>query len=160
MKDLVELQQRKAVLKAQLAQQQDALKQTLLEIRAEVEPANLLKKAVSGLFRAAKNPANTSPANTSGRLTGPWAFLADLLIKDPRLALLIKVIAPYLWDFLPRKSAKTTPDLPEESAPAKPIKAKIYGELRQNVAALRSRLNKKEKQVDKPVASETESSDN
>lgn len=160
MKDLAELQQRKAALKAQIEQQQEGLKQTLLEIRSEVEPANLLKKAISGLFQPSKNKSNAGNADASGRLTGTWAFLADLLIKDPRLALLVKVVAPYFWDLMPRKTPKTAPENPEASIPDKPIKAKIYGELRKNVATLRSRLNKKEKQVDNPAPSETESIDN
>jgi len=45
MDNISQLQHRKAALAAQIEQQRADLKQTFREIREEIEPANLLKKA-------------------------------------------------------------------------------------------------------------------
>ncbi|MBK6996832.1 MAG: DUF3618 domain-containing protein [Lewinellaceae bacterium] len=50
-----QLQRRKAALEAQIEQQRADLKETFREIREEIEPANLLKKAVSGALGFSTN---------------------------------------------------------------------------------------------------------
>jgi ABC-type multidrug transport system fused ATPase/permease subunit len=144
MKTLAELQERKAELEAKMAQQSAEIKATLLEIRAEIEPANLLKNAVSGFFKPSNGVGSGTSASRSTQLMGPLAILADLLVKDSRLALLLKLIAPVLINLLPvlGKSKAETSD--ENNLPARPFKAKVYGELRRNVSNIRKQLHKKE----------------
>ena len=55
MNSLEKLQQRRAELKAQIEQQRLDLKKTFGEVREEIEPAELLKKAVSGIFKPSKD---------------------------------------------------------------------------------------------------------
>lgn len=152
MDELIELRRRKAALKAKLEQQQKDLKATFGEIRDEVEPTNLLKKAVSGAFGLSK----TKDGET-GKLTEPLAFLTDLLIKDPRLAFLIKTVAPMAMNFLPKKAAEKSKDFDkkEEGQTEKPIKTRILGQIRRGVSALRTQL-KKPADIQKPLSGEPE----
>lgn len=133
MNKLAELQRRKAALKAQIDREQAELRLTLLELREELEPANLLKKALSGV---------SGGSNSSQGLPAPLALVADVLGKDSKWGVLIKLLAPLVLRWVTRREKTTT--APPESAtpPQKTVKAKVYGRLRQNISALRQRLNK------------------
>ena len=162
MDSLAELQRRKAELKAQIEQQQSDLKKTFVEIRREIEPANLLKKAVSGTFNAFKNKQVDAQPGMLGRLPAPLNFLADLLIKDPKWALVLKVLAPVALNYLPKfkKSKDQVPEEKPETAPKLPAKAKVYGRLRRGISALRSRLRKTEKEPKKKLEETTDQDEN
>lgn len=142
MDNLADLQRRKAELKAQIEQQRNDLKQTFLEIRTEIEPANLLKKAVSGVFGFSKNKPGEEKSNLTGRLPAPVTFLLDLLVRDSRLAFLLKLFAPVALKYLPKseKPKERTSDKP----PPKSAKSKIYSQIRRSVSGLRSQLRKAE----------------
>ena len=144
MNSLTELRRRKAEVKAKMALQRSELKATMLEIRTEIEPANLLKKAVGGFFGAAKPKENTPESAVLGRIPPFITFLTDLLVKDPKIAMLVKLLAPMAIKFFPTlvagKSAKNDAAVEGEL----PKKSNVYGSLRRSVTTLRKRLQKKD----------------
>jgi hypothetical protein len=158
MDNLSELQRRKAELKGRLEQQRIELKKTFLEVREEIEPSTLLKKAVGGLFGSFKNKEKGDQSGILDQLPAPVAFIADLFIKDPKWRLLIKLIAPTAIKLFPKlapgKIAASTDDPNAET----PVKAKIYGNLRQSIVALRGRLRKKSKEPVPEIAAENDAS--
>lgn len=158
MHNLEELQRRKAVLKAKIELQRSEIKKTFLEVREEIEPANLLKKAVQGLFRTSKAKSNELLPGHTETLSPTMSFLADLLIKDPRIAMVVKLLAPMAWKMFPKgakaKKAAETPESQEEPVEL-PVKAKVYGSLRQSVSTLRNRLRKKKEKPEPVVEPET-----
>jgi hypothetical protein len=168
MNSLAGLRRRKAELKAQIEQQSGDLKKTVAEIRTEFEPAQLLKKAVGGIFGLSKNETNEASPGVLNSLPAPLAFLADLLIKDPRLALLAKLIVPVALKYWPKR-AKPTPETPvpgtepaekTEKTPKPRTKNKLYGRLRRGVSALRNHLRRTakepEKTIEKPLEKQAE----
>lgn len=159
MHNLEELQRRKAALKAKIELQRSEIKKTFLEVREEIEPANLLKKAVQGLFRTSKAKSNELLPGHTETLSPTMSFLADLLIRDPRIAMVVKLLAPMAWKMFPKsaKAKKTTEpqENPEEPPIELPVKAKVYGSLRQSVSTLRNRLRKKKEKTEPVVEPET-----
>lgn len=143
MNNLEKLQRRKAELAAQIEQQRIELKQTMLEIREEIEPSKLLKKAVSGAFSGSADKPGEDKGLLS-RLPAPISFVLDLLIRDPRLSFLLKLVAPIALKYLPTLGSSTPEPAPEENLPQKTAKVNIYGRLRQGVSALRGKLRKQE----------------
>ncbi|MCC7464639.1 MAG: hypothetical protein IT261_00120 [Saprospiraceae bacterium] len=137
MNNLERLQQRKAELSAQLDLQRAEIKQTLLEIRAEVEPANLLKKAVKGVF----SPTEGKPTGATGMLTQGVSFLLDMLVKDPRLSVVLKLLTPMALKYLPKGAS---PEEKVEKELEKDLKPNFYGKLRQGVSSLRTKLKNKD----------------
>lgn len=136
MDNLAKLQRRKAELEAQIAQQRADLQETLREIRTEIEPAKLLKKAVGEAFGPAQSPSG------GPRGQGVGNFLLDLLVRDSRLSLVLKLLAPLAIQYLPKlmgKKEAPVPELPEKTIET-PTKTNVYGRLRQGVAALRGKL--------------------
>ena len=144
MKNLVELQRQKAELKAKIELQQIELKNIFLEVRQEVEPAFLLKKAVTGMFSFSQNkPKDPQTNEILQQLPAPLRVLIDLLVKDSRWALLIKLLAPVAMNLLPSKAEEPTSEEHPEAPPKTALKSKLYGNLRRGVAKLRSSLHKK-----------------
>lgn len=163
MNSLAELQRRKAELKTQIEQQSSDLKKTVAEIRAEIEPAKLLRKAVGGVFGVSKSKQNEARPDILSQLPAPLTFLAGLLIKDPKLALLAKWIVPVALKYWSRRVKTKTPEQeaePTEKAPKPRAKNKLYGRLRRGVSALRSHLRRTAKEpkkiIGKPLESEAE----
>lgn len=143
MNNLEKLHRRKAELAAQIEQQRSDLKKTMLEIREEIEPSKLLKKAVSGALGMSSDKPGEDKG-VLGRLPAPISFVLDLLVRDPRLSFLLKLVAPLALKYLPTiGSSASTPDT-DEKTPDKPPKVKFYGRLRQGVSALRGKLRKPE----------------
>jgi hypothetical protein len=130
------LQRRKAELKAQIEQQQHDLRHTLLELRTELEPANLLKKALLG---ASNGQTGAQPA-----LPAPLAFIADALGKDSKWGVLIKLLAPLVMRWVIRREKKDSTIATVETPPEKSGKAKLYGRLRGQVSVLLKRLHSSE----------------
>ncbi len=162
MDSLAELQRRKAELRAQAERQREGLKKSFSDARDGLEPGALLRRAVSGLFNSKKE--GTAGAD---KLTGPVAFLADLLLKDPRLAFLVKTVAPVAVGFFSKKTGekaqtaqKAAPSEkpeshenqppPTEEPPERPFKARALGQLRRGVGALRGFLKDREKAAAQP----------
>lgn len=153
MDSIAALQRRKEALKAQIEQEQTDLKKTFVEIRKEIEPAQLLKKAVSGVLGFSKNKNTEAPLPSPGTLSGPIGFLVDLLVKDPKWALLLKAVAPIAVKYLPLPTGKTKSDTKAEQVKTSTPKAQIYHRLRRGVSALRSSLRKKEHDIEVAGAS-------
>lgn len=141
MDSLAELQRRKAELKAQIEQQKLDLKKTFVEAREEIEPANLLKKAVTGIFSTSKNKKDDTTSGLFKQLPLPVSIIADLLIKDPKIGLLVKLAAPLAVKFFQKKAKKQG----AEETPALPAKARLLGGLRQSISTFRTRLRKGKK---------------
>lgn len=150
MDSLTKLQRKKAELEAQIEQQRADLKKTFLEIREEIEPSKLLKKAVSGAFNFTGNSSENPETGSAKRIPGPIAFLVDVLVKDPRLAIGLKLLTPVVLKYWPKfeRSKKTETVETPEPVVEKPAKVKFYGRLREGISAFRGKLRKTEKTSD------------
>ncbi len=146
MDNLAKLKLQKAELKAQIEQERYEIKSTMLEIRAEIEPANLLKKAVNGVLGLSKNKIGDEKTGLTGQLPAPLSLAVDLLVRDPRLSLAVKWIAPLAMKYLPKliPSRKAHSLEIAEKPVSKPMKVKLYSRLRSGISSLRRRLRKSE----------------
>lgn len=137
-----QLQRRKAELKAKIDQQRNELKSTILGIREEMEPATVLRKAVRGALGFQQNKPTKGKPGLLSRLPAPILFLSSLLIKDPRWALGLKLISPFVHNYRPkflRINQASEAENPEGN-PRQPIK--LLSRFRKGVSALRKRLKK------------------
>ncbi len=150
MDNQAKLQLRKAELQAKIAQQQEAIKKTLLEVREEIEPSKLLKKAVGGALGFAPAKPGEEKPGFLDRLPAPVSFLLDLMIRDPRWSFLVKMLAPVALHYLPGRG-KSPETEPQEPVVESPPKTNIYGRLRKGVSALRTQLRGKEKTPEIPA---------
>jgi hypothetical protein len=149
MNNLAILQARKAEMAAKLALQKEEIKQTLLEVKSALEPANLLKQAVKGAF------SNSGERSGSGALSKGISILLDLLVKDPRLSVILKLVTPVALKYLPLGGAKEeTPEAVEKEL-EKALKPNFYGRLRQGVTTLRTKLKHKE-ETPQPTLTESD----
>lgn len=158
MNNLDKLQRRKAELAAQIEQQRLDLKNTFIEIRTEIEPANLLKKAVSGALGFSKNKPYDSKTSIFGRMPAPISFLVDVLVKDPKWALGLKLLTPVVLKYWPNRDKSKVPVLAEKplETPSVSVKTKVYGKLRSGISSLRAQLRKTEKPPEKPIETAAE----
>jgi hypothetical protein len=155
MDNLAKLQLRKAELAAKIEQQRAAMKGTLLEIREEIEPGKLLKNAISGAFGFGSDDDDKNNSAAGRPLPKPVSILFNLLVKDPRLAFALKMVTPLALKYVPMIGGlikKKTPATETDALPAKPIKAKFYGKLRQGISTLRGKLRNPtpEKKIELP----------
>jgi hypothetical protein len=141
MNNINDISLRKAELLAKMEQQILDIEVTFLEIKEEMEPANLLKKAVSGAlgFNQQDNSAQKSLLSRVPRSLG---ILADLFIKDPKISLLAKIITPLAMQYLPKRKSEEELALKkfQENKPRIPFKIKMYGGLLRGVSALRKQI--------------------
>lgn len=165
MSKLESLKRKKAALKAKMDQERLDLNQTFQEIRQEMEPARLMKKALSGMLGfSAPQTENSGPKPD---LPLPLQVLTDVLTKNSRLGFLLKLAVPLLLRYLPRLGAKTIPKA--SPVPVEPpanesnaaenresLKLKAYGKLRQGISSLRRQINKKKKQGNTAAENESE----
>ncbi len=144
MNKLQELQRRKAELKVQIEQQRDELKKTMVEVREEMEPANLLKKAMGGIFGFSKKKTGEEPSSILTRLPAPLAFLVDVAVRDPKWAIGLKLLAPLAIKYWP-KFQRSKEKAATENGTEAPAKPNLYGKLRQGISSLRGQLRKTKK---------------
>jgi|GEM_PF-866950 len=147
------LQRRKAELAAQIEQQRLELKSTFIEIRQEIEPANLLKKAVSGALGFSKNTPEGAKTGFFSRMPAPVSFLVDVLVRDPKWAIGLKLLTPLVLKYWPNRDESKVPvseETPAE-APSVSLKTKVYGKLLSGISSLRAQLRKAEKSPEKPL---------
>ncbi|MFN0174737.1 MAG: hypothetical protein ACKVU0_08840 [Saprospiraceae bacterium] len=143
-----QLQRQKAALEAQIEQQRADLKETFREIREEIEPSNLLKKAVSGaLGLSPRKPGEPQPSILR-HLPAPVSFLVDILVRDPKWALGLKLLAPVVLKFWRRPEKQHGHELGGKSVGGT-IKTKVYGKLRSGISKLRTKLRKPEAEIEK-----------
>ncbi len=149
MNSLEQLQQRKAVLKAKIEQQRIELQNTFLEVREEIEPSFLLKKAIHGLFKPPKDKGVDASSNFFERFPLPIAFLVDLFVKNKAIATLLKMFAPAAIRIIPnliKEHAGT--DESDDPGTTPSTKSMVYGSLRQAVSAMRMQLKRSDKTPD------------
>ena len=158
MDSLSKLQRRKADLKVQIEQERNDLKETFLAVRHEIEPANLLKKAVSGaLGFSKKNPGDPS-TGILGQMPAPISFLVDVLVKDPKWALGLKLITPVVLKYFPGSSKPKIPAT--EEVPHASAKTKILSKFLAGISSLREKLKKQESAPEKASENITEQPEN
>jgi hypothetical protein len=135
LRNLQELQRRKAELKAQINQEQAELQETVRLIKDELTPANIVRKAITSLWK--KDDKNAPSAGSGGEsgMNLPVQLLVDLLIGNPRIAAVVKQFAPMLIAAVPRLVRKAGDALPD--------KDKVYGNVRNRISGWRSRLRKR-----------------
>jgi len=156
MNNLTKLTQRKAELKAQIDQQLIELKSTFLEVREEIEPTFLLKKAIQGLFRPPKEKGANASNSFFERFPLPISFLIDLFVKNSSFAALLKTVAPAALKTIPNLIKKYTGTEPDEPGTSTSTKAKVYGSLKKAVHSLRNQM----KQSDQTPVTTPEPSEN
>jgi hypothetical protein len=147
MNSLEKLQQRKAQLQQQMEQEKEALKNTLLDIREEVEPVNLLKKLVGGLI----GPAKTSNGSLIQKTVPPLLSLATMLLKNSRWVVLAQWLAPLALRWFAPDNTKETSAVTISESTEKQVSKNIYRRLRQSISTLRAKLRKKETPDDNPL---------
>ena len=132
---LAELRQRKAQLKAQMQAEETEIKTIWQEVRSDLEPGELAGQALKsmlGFNKKNKNASDDAALNLAGRLSGPLRLVTDVLVRDPKVALLLKLATPLSVAYLPKITRK--------AKEAIPTKGKLFGALRKGVAGLRKRL--------------------
>ncbi|MDO8367323.1 MAG: hypothetical protein Q7T20_11025 [Saprospiraceae bacterium] len=147
MDKLSQLQRRKAELETQIEQQRVDLKNTFVEFRKEIEPGNLLKKAVTGALGFSKSKPGEENTNVLSRLPAPISFLVDVLVRDPKWALGLKLLTPVVLKFVPSLGRPKGPALPAlgEGPIKASLKTKIYSKLRNGISGLRVKLKRSDK---------------
>jgi hypothetical protein len=138
--NLAELQRRKAELKAKIDQETTELKATLELVKEDLKPANFVKSAFFSLIgmdgknkteQAPASPGNEHPIKRLGRSL-PVQLITNLLIRDPRLKLLLQYAAPV--------AIEMGPDLWEKASNSIPSRKSMVHSMRQRLAKLRNRL--------------------
>jgi len=147
--NLSELRQRKAELKARIAAEQTEIRDTWQTVRTDFEPSQLIGTVAKSLLGISGKPATAADQTAlsmASDLQGPLKIATSLFVRDPRIALLLKFVAPLAvayWPHIIRRAQKLTP-----------TKTKMYGSLRKGVAGLRKQL--KRKKSDTLQAADTE----
>ncbi len=136
---LGELYRRKAVLKAKLDAEQEELKEVWQEVRGDLQPRKIVGRAINSMLGISDQPDNDTDAASLGlasRLKGPLRVATDLLVRDPRVAMLLKVVTPLTIAYLPglARKAKALPT----------VKKGLLGFLRKGVTGLRKKLKRNE----------------
>lgn len=134
---LSELLRRKAALKAKVEAEQEELKAVWQEVRDDLQPKKIVGRAINSMLGLSDKPddgADEAVLGFASRLKGPLRVATDLLIRDPRVAMLLKVVTPLTIAYLPglARKAKSLP----------PVKRGLIGVLRRGVAGLRKKLKK------------------
>jgi hypothetical protein len=158
MDSLSKLRRRKADLKTQIEQERNDLKETFQAVRQEIEPVNLLKKAVSGALGFSKKKPGDPSTSILGQMPAPISFLVDVLVKDPKWALGLKLITPVVLKYFPRSSKPKVPAA--EDGPQTTVKTKFLSQLRRGISSLRGKLQKQESPVAKAPENITDQPEN
>lgn len=134
---LGELLRRKAALKAKVDAEQEELKEVWQEVRGDLQPKKIVGRAINSMLGLSDKPddgAGEEALGFASRLKGPLRLAADLLVRDPRVAMLLKVVTPLTLAYLPGLTQKV------KSMP--PVKRGLIGVLRRGVAGLRKKIKK------------------
>ena len=158
MDSLSKLQRRKADLKKQIEQERIDLKETFQAVRHEIEPVNLLKKAVSGALGFSKKKSGEPSTGILGQMPAPISFLVDVLVKDPKWALGLKLITPVVLKYFPRSSKPKVPA--SEEAPHATVKTRFLSKLRSGISTLRGKFQKQESPAEKTPEKITDQPEN
>lgn len=136
--NLRELHQRKAELKTRMAAEQTEILNAWQAVRTDFEPAQLVGTVAKSLLGIADKPATDADQRALGmanNLKVPLKIATDLLVRNSRFALLLRLLAPMAVAYWPRVLEKVKKGTPG--------KTKIYGTLRKGVTGLRQQLRRK-----------------
>jgi len=135
---LGELLGRKAALKAKLDAEQEELKEVWQEVRGDLQPRKIVGRAINSMLGLSEKPDDVDGAalGFASRLKGPLRIATDLLVRDPRVAMLLKVATPLTLAYLPGLTRKA------KSLPT--VKKGLIGFLRKGVTGLRKKLKRNE----------------
>lgn len=140
-----ELQRRKAELKAQMHREFTEIQETMKLVREDLRPVNVVKSAVNSFLGRDKQSANTNTDLISGDIgnrinnfQGPIRMITNVLVRDPKIAFLLKTVGPVILALAPK--------LAEKAGEALPHRSEIFSGLRRRVAGLRKRLRRKKKE--------------
>lgn len=146
MTNLEKLKARKAELQTQIEREKTEMQATLREIRADLEPANLLENTLMRFFKIKPNRTAAGGGRTAmsaaggfGGFAAPLFLLSEIFIRDPRLRFLLKWIAPFALGFLQKKGRSGSNSAAPTPRPTN-FKKEFYARLRKSVAAMRQGL--------------------
>lgn len=148
---LEELRQRRAELKASIDQQRAELEQTVTELRRELRPARIVRSIAADFFKPDKPDATEDgKSGFASNMKFPLQLASDILIRDPRIAIALRVVTPLVVKYLPELAS-----LASRARDAVPGRAELLSALRNNVSKLRKKLpSKKHKLADNNVYDE------
>jgi hypothetical protein len=147
---LEELRQRQNELKRRIDDQRTELEHTVTQLRQELRPARLVRHIAADLFKPNK-PAtpNGAKPDFSG-VAFPLQLAGDLLARDPRVAVALRVVTPLVLRYLPELA-----ELAGKARNAVPSRAELLSALRNNISKLRKKIpSKKHKYQDENVFDE------
>lgn len=133
---LEELRQRRAELKDQIETQRDELENTVSELRRDFRPAKIIRNIAADFF----NP-DTPSSKDDGKsgfadsIKFPLQLATNLLVRDPRIAIALRVVTPLVLKYLPELGGMA--DKVRSSVPGK---AQLLSALRNNVSKLRKKI--------------------
>jgi len=102
--NLSELRQRKAELKARITAEQAEIRETWQTVRTDFEPSRLVGTMAKSLLGISDKPATTADQTAlsmASDLQGPLKIATSLFVRDPRIALLLKFVAPLAVAYWP-----------------------------------------------------------
>ncbi|MEI6409233.1 MAG: hypothetical protein WCR52_07625 [Bacteroidota bacterium] len=136
-----ELQRRKAELKAQMDREFVEIQETMKLVREDLKPINVVKAALNSFLGRDNHQANANTDMISeeigkriGRFQGPIRIVTNVLVRDPKIAFMLKTVGPIILAMGPK--------LAEKAGDALPRRSEVYGNLRQRIAGLRKRLRR------------------
>lgn len=148
---LEELRQRRVELKAQIDQQRDELENTISELRREFRPARIIRNIATDFFKPDNDGTKEDEKSSfASNMKFPLQLAGDLFVRDPRVAIALRVVTPLVLKFLPELAS-----LAGKARDAVPGRAELLSALRNNVSKLRKKLpSKKHKTADTIVYDE------
>jgi hypothetical protein len=135
---LEELHQRRNNLKATLDQQRTELEHTVTELRREFRPARIVRNIAADLFKPDKPAINgDEKSGFASNIKFPLQLASDLLVRDPRIAIALRVVTPLVVKYLPELAS-----LAGKARDAVPGRAALLSALRNNVSKLPPAMEK------------------
>ena len=127
------------------------MEHTVTELRREFRPARIVRN-IAADFLKPDVPATDSVVKSSfaSNLKFPLQLASDILVRDPRIAIALRVVTPLVVKYLPELAS-----LAGRARDAVPGRAELLSTLRNNVSKLRKKLpSKKHNIVDNNVYDE------
>lgn len=138
---LEELHQRRAELKATIDKQRNELEQTVVELRQDFRPARIIRNIASDFFKPDKSTDGDEKSGFASNMKFPLQLASDLFVRDPRIAIALRVVTPLVVKYLPKLA-----DLAGKARDVVPGRAELLSALRNNVSKLRKKLPRKKHQ--------------
>lgn len=143
---LEELRRRRAELKAQIDQQRDELENTVSDLRRDFRPARLIRTIAADFFKPDTLVKDDEKSGFASNMKFPLQLASELLVRDPRIAIALRVVTPLVVKYLPELAS-----LASRARDAVPGRAELLSALRNNVSKLRKKLPGKKHKIDDTV---------